>query len=103
STNSLNGDVVVLKLDCSNNVGVTDFDQKNTLINVYPNPAFDYITVESKSEIKSVQLEDMCSRKIDMRVSEGLGKELKLPITNLPSGVYILRVNGQYTVKWIKE
>ena len=60
---------------------------------VYPNPASDLIHVVSGEEtIQSLGLYDLLGKVIRVEQNPGGEAELKLTISNLPSGVYILKI-----------
>ena len=73
---------------------------RNTAVKtfVYPNPADGYITIESKELINTIQLFDLSGSLINNFNNVSSNKET-IDISNLKSGVYLLRVNGTATVK----
>ncbi|MBK8600753.1 MAG: T9SS type A sorting domain-containing protein [Flavobacterium sp.] len=73
-------------------------------INVYPNPAKNQISVNSKNTIKSVQLFDMQGRIINTILVNDT--KLDLNISNYSNGIYFLKVTtarGSKVEKIIKE
>ena len=72
-------------------------------VKVYPNPTVAWVTVEA-DEMQQIELYDGVSRCIHRRVVST--NSSKLNLTNLPTGIYYLRVktaNGTVIKKLIKE
>ena len=70
-------------------------------IGIYPNPATDFITIKSKSEIISTEIYDATGRKVS-----GQQKSNKVDVRNLQQGNYILNVTtkeGKSSTKFIKK
>jgi hypothetical protein len=73
-------------------------------ITIYPNPVKNVINVNSKNEIKTIQLFDINGRVLMTKISNGL--EEVVPIPDYSNGVYFLKVitqKGIKTQKIIKE
>jgi len=70
-------------------------------VKIYPNPAKDFINITSKQQINSVEILDQSGK----RISES--KELKINVSNLSKGIYILKIkfsNGSSSIqKLIKQ
>ena len=70
-------------------------------VKIYPNPAKDFINITSKQQINSVEILDQSGK----RISES--KELKINVSNLSKGIYILKIkfsNGSSSIqKLIKK
>jgi glucose/arabinose dehydrogenase len=79
---------------CPTGMGTFDYEIENAY-KVYPNPANDVITVEGK-DIKQIQLFDM-GGKIVLSANTNT-----MDISNLPQGVYQLRVNNVSAEKVVK-
>ncbi len=61
-------------------------------INIYPNPANDYVTISSKTEIiKSITLFDMLGNQVKMLHTNAL--EVTMDVTDLSNGIYIAKVS----------
>ncbi|WP_082632535.1 T9SS-dependent choice-of-anchor J family protein [Chryseobacterium sp. IHB B 17019] len=70
-------------------------------VGIYPNPATDFITIKSKSEIISTEVYDATGRKVSSQP-----KSDKVDVRNLLPGSYILNVNtkeGKTSSKFIKK
>ncbi len=84
-------------------LGLNEHDIDKT-ITIYPNPARNAITINSKNEIKTVQLFDVNGRILMTKISNGL--EAIVPISEYSNGVYFLKVfteKGAKTEKIVKE
>ena len=64
----------------------------------YPNPASDELTVLGMDNVSSIEVYNMLGKKL----IENQGSETII-ITELPGGVYMVRVNGEKTVKFMKK
>jgi len=79
-------------------LGVNDVNR--TKINIYPNPAKDFVTITSDKSIKSVEIYDYLGRLIKTESSA------KINISHLLKGTYILKIktdSGETIEKLIKE
>nr|WP_295928398.1 M64 family metallopeptidase [uncultured Dyadobacter sp.] len=66
-------------------------NEPDAVVSVSPNPARDYISVETKLEGKSnIKLYDQAGREL---ISDSFEKRTRLPL-NLPSGIYLYRVTN---------
>jgi PKD repeat protein len=76
-------------------------------LRVYPNPTRGDLTVETgEGGIENVELFDMMGRKMSLpRLSSepDANSSIQLDLSDYPRGVYFLRINGQQTVKVIKQ
>lgn len=80
------------------NVASAIKETQNTLFNIYPNPAIDYLLVQSQKNISSIQ---------KIKIIDILGKEVMqistselstINITQLPKGVYYLIIQSHNTI-----
>lgn len=79
-----------------NNIGITNMQTNN--IQVFPNPATDYLEIASKEqEIKEASLSNMLGQELPLQL-EG-SYPTRVDISELPPGIYSLRVHGQYVQK----
>ena len=79
-------------------VGINDTEKTDVMI--YPNPAQDYITIQTSNTVTSVQITDF-SGKVLYR-----GTGTKLDVRNLSSGIYFVRTTtdkGTSNMKFIKK
>ncbi|PZU88211.1 MAG: adhesin [Chryseobacterium sp.] len=85
----------------STNLATSENNFSNNDVKIYPNPAKDLVNITSKKEINSVEILDQSGK----RISES--KELKINISQLPKGIYILKIkfsNGNSSLqKLIKQ
>jgi hypothetical protein len=85
----------------SSSVLATSEIQNSVQIGIYPNPATDFISIKSKSEIISTDIYDATGRKVGSQT-----KSDKIDVRNLLPGNYILNINtkeGKTSSKFIKK
>ncbi len=73
-------------------------------VSISPNPASDFLMVESNVSIHSLSLYDMMGGKVKESVAEG--KSEKLYVSGLSQGAYLLRItlsNGQVIIKKVMK
>lgn len=70
-------------------------------ISVYPNPAADFITINSRGKIKSIELYDSAGKKVQTKLEND-----KVEVRNLSAGLYLINIkteNGNFSEKFIKK
>ncbi|ALR30473.1 MULTISPECIES: T9SS-dependent choice-of-anchor J family protein [Chryseobacterium] len=85
----------------SSSVLATSETQNKAQTGIYPNPATDFISIKSKSEIISTEVYDATGRKVGSQL-----KSDKVDVRNLLPGSYILNINtkeGKTSSKFIKK
>ncbi|MCX8532316.1 T9SS type A sorting domain-containing protein [Chryseobacterium luquanense] len=83
------------------NLATSDVVLKEQSVSIFPSPANDFITVESKAKILNAYIYDMTGVRSDANFADG-----KVDVRKLPSGVYMLGLkteNGLLTKKFIKK
>lgn len=76
--------------------------EKNKSYQVFPNPSSDVLQIISLNEVlKSIQIYDINGRLILEKNSENLSESLK--INQLSKGMYILKINNEKSIKFIKN
>lgn len=99
--------------DATNCVGSTLYTvtkttdlMSNINLAIYPNPANDFLTIETTKYVSSVNVFDVTGRKMDVAFSSQSGIK-KVDVSKLPSGVYIMTLQfaegEQHTSKFVKE
>ena len=73
--------------------GVFQADTQND-IQVYPNPAYEFVRIASKKQIGEISLYSI-SGKLQMRSVYETEKEIELDVSNLTPGLYFIVVNNQ--------
>lgn len=63
----------------------------NNGIRVFPNPATDLLTVQSSTDLESAELINITGQ-IVFEVTTGMKKEFSIPLSAIPSGIYIIRI-----------
>jgi hypothetical protein len=71
-------------------------------VSAYPNPVTNTLHITHPRNSKSLSLNDVLGKQILRRSTEGSGHTL-LQLKDLPSGVYMLSVDGKKVVRVIKE
>lgn len=82
-------------------LGANDLKTNTKLVSLYPNPASDFIKINSQNKIKNVMLYDLNGRRIDVTLN---GDEIDL--RNLSAGEYLLTIEADgrsCTEKFIKK
>lgn len=83
----------------SNATSIDELSQTGNIVNVYPNPASDYITVNFGNKQYKAQI--ICSSGSVVKSVKVCGNTL-IYISEIPSGMYIIKANG-ITYKFIKQ
>ncbi len=82
-------------------VAVRDLVSQNKSYVVYPNPAGNTVHVTSNAAIRKLSISDIIGRTVIKQ--SGQSKDVTIDISNLPKGMYILRLNDNYTQKVLKQ
>lgn len=75
---------------------------KKNIFNLYPNPTSDFIHIDTKEKIKSIEVYDATGRKVDSKINH----ENQVDVTKLLKGLYYIRINTNaksLTSKFIKN
>lgn len=70
----------------------------NQSFSLYPNPATNIINIIGDEEVSNVEVFDIQGSKINIPFENG-----RLSVQGLSTGVYFLKINKQYTFKFIKK
>lgn len=92
-----------LQIDLCNTIGIDEV-MKSNFVKVYPNPTYDYITIESKTLIEEVRIYDIYGKNVLQKNCHS-NKEL-VNLYMLSSGAYFLQLltnNQTQSVKIIKR
>ncbi|MFK8006354.1 MAG: endonuclease [Saprospiraceae bacterium] len=88
-------------------IAVTNVLEKENIISIYPNPADEFININAEkiqTEIVSIEILNLMGQVINLPSSQVTEKVLRKNISNLPSGMYFLRIidieNKQQTIKF---
>tara|TARA_R110001592_G_scaffold137257_5_gene355106 strand:- start:1178 stop:3097 length:1920 start_codon:yes stop_codon:yes gene_type:complete len=93
--------------NCSTPVGINRIILSNQ-IKLYPNPAKNVINIELNNKIDNdliIEIQDIKGRLIYRNEFTNVDNKIALPISNLPEGFYLLKINSQHinqTLKVIK-
>ncbi len=75
--------------DCSS-IGMDDIEFNFVEAKVYPNPAIDYLSIETKDEVQRLEVYDALGRKAISKTPNQ--NNFSLDISNLEKGIYILKL-----------
>ena len=86
--------------DCST-IGIEDIDVDIVEAKVYPNPAIDYLSIETKERVQRLEVYDALGRKVISKIPNQ--NNFSIDISNLEQGIYILKLQtkegiGSYKV-----
>lgn len=87
-------DIIITADATVSNRNASPLDQS---LEVFPNPASDYVGIRWHAAINrpvEVALFDVNGRLLSTRVVDGAAKQATLRVAELPSGIYLLRVDG---------
>ena len=86
---------------CNAPMGVADIENDKTII-LYPNPAIQKLTIESNEAFSNVKIYNLLS---ELMIEKELKPSMKfeLSIGHLPSGIYIVNIDGKYIRKLVIE
>jgi len=91
----------VTSLHANNNLSSQDFSLNNLEVNLYPNPVRDVLNIETKAELKSVEIYNLQGQKVQT------SNEKQTNVSDLASGIYMIKVqdenNGIATKKIVKQ
>jgi hypothetical protein len=80
---------------------INDFESQ---INIYPNPATDFINIKFDNNINSIEIFDLLGNKINAQMTQ-VGDYIVIPISELQPGIYIVQLyidNKVYHYLWEK-
>ncbi|MBB4805595.1 hypothetical protein HNP38_000867 [Chryseobacterium defluvii] len=86
-------------------LGVDDVDVKNSIINIYPNPAKNVVVISSKENLKSYKIFDESGRLV-ISASSVKGNKQEVNVSSLLKGNYIVSVETEKQIvnkKLIKQ
>jgi hypothetical protein len=80
--------------------------QKDTVIEIYPNPTHNTLTVESTSPVREITVYDQTGRTVAVETRCTTSLQQIVNTASLHNGIYILKVvtdNGTETAKFVKK
>lgn len=91
----------VTSLHANNTLSFQDFYQNNLEVALYPNPVSYVLNIESKADLKSIEIYDLKGQKVQS------SNQKQTNVSDLASGIYMVRVqdenNGVVTKKIMKQ
>jgi hypothetical protein len=93
-------DSVMVRVDSTGGTGVHSFsDQQSTLL-VFPNPAHNYLIVQSSTPIGKISIVNLLGETIATENETSVRAFVDL--SGLTPGIYLLRAKGKY-IRFVKE
>jgi hypothetical protein len=84
------------------NVGIINGDENSKELSIYPNPATDDLTISNiNSSIAEIEIIDITGKLIKQLPINNV-KEIKINISDLSNGIYIIRIGNEFQ-KFIKK
>jgi hypothetical protein len=83
------------------NLSVQQTPDIERTIKVYPNPAGNILNATSSQVIKDITIKNLLGQTILSRQTEQ--NAVQLNVEGLPAGIYIVRINGEYVQRIMKE
>lgn len=80
---------------------VTEVGGNNTQITMYPNPVKNELFISSKDRLELVELYNLQGQKLVSKKADAMNTHIETG--NLVPGIYILKVNGSYAGRVMKE
>jgi hypothetical protein len=94
------GDTAIVA-NFATNVSITEADNTNNTIVLYPNPAQDRLTISGLSGSEDILLTDISGRTLYTYTVNGEA-EIQIPVSNLARGMYFVRISTTTKVKTMK-
>lgn len=79
---------------------ITAVNENGLNVNVYPNPATDFVTIEA-DDLQQVILMDMTGKTLSSIAAEG--RSVRLDVANLKAGVYLISAKTRSTSSFVKS
>ncbi|NVO02995.1 MAG: T9SS type A sorting domain-containing protein [Bacteroidetes bacterium] len=101
-----NYDAAILKVSKSSALSLPEFESKNGSFVVYPNPSSDFIFLlnnSAKLKISSIKVLDILGRELICLNNPNNIDKVAIDIHELKEGLYVMIVNNEYSIKFIKE
>ncbi len=86
--------------DCINSTFNT-ISPRDGSIEVFPNPAFNTLTITSNNPITSADITNYIGQTFSSQ--KYCSQQVQIDVANLPSGIYLIRINGTEVRKFLKE
>jgi hypothetical protein len=81
--------------------GVNNVNSNKPTFSIFPNPAYDYLTITSTNIITQLTITNPLGQTISSQQPHT--ESTQIDVSNLPAGVYFLRVNNTEVRKFVKE
>jgi sugar lactone lactonase YvrE len=82
---------------------VNDLTGLTTSVSIYPNPARDKITINTGEQIDRVDIVNLIGQVVTSPRPSPRERVLSIDVSDLPDGIYFVKVNGVYAGRFVKE
>ncbi len=82
-------------------MGVKEESKEADLVTIFPNPATEFLTINCREKISSVQITEMTGRTVYQHKCNS--EHIKIDVSHIPSGVYLIRVNDVVVRRFLKN
>ncbi|MEI7801571.1 MAG: T9SS type A sorting domain-containing protein [Bacteroidota bacterium] len=99
------GGVTVYDTSSAHNYSSVNYFSNNWMLNLFPNPASDYVEIKANHEISQAEIFDELGRKV-LSVTVNNSKQIQLNTALLPNALYIIRLTGaagNCAIKFLKN
>ncbi len=88
--------------------GIDELSPELKNVSIYPNPTRNEITITASGEIESTEVVNMIGQVVTFvhsarPVKAGIKSQVFINVSHLPTGIYLLKVNGVFVDKFVKE
>ena len=92
-------DIKMFRIELPAKLSTSDVE-KTDVATLFPNPVTSELNIEAKEEIKQVTVYNLTGQQLFSK--KGMAKSMKVDVSNLKSGVYIIEVKNDKTSKTYK-
>jgi hypothetical protein len=75
-------------------IGINEQEKNNSLVTAFPNPVKDYLTIRKPANIATIEYGLFSVTGEQLITGEIVTTEYTFPVSNLPTGVYLLLVKN---------
>ena len=87
-------------------LGENILEHKDIECNIYPNPVNDRLYIETQTTTQTVEIYDVLGKAQNLRISESQNFRISVNVSDLNSGIYIIKINteeGNIVRRFIKQ
>jgi hypothetical protein len=114
-TDEITAKVIPLNLNCydsttslkhyvtTSSLGLDDVNMSHFSASIYPNPSQNMLTISAKSNINTVSICNSMGQSFSHLKMTKEDNHAEIDVASLPAGVYVVRVNGVYFQRFVKQ